>query len=498
MKDKLLTNLRQFGIGYTVKKIGTKLFTGYCLGPLRINRKLSASERKCQENMVFAEEHQFSILVPLYNTPEKFLREMIESVTAQTYGGWQLCMADGSDEEHSYVGKVCGEYVRADSRICYQKLQHNLGISENTNACIAMAEGDYIALFDHDDLLHPSALYEMMRCIEKEDADFLYTDEATFQGRESHLLSVHVKPDFCMENLRANNYICHFTAFKKELLGKSGLFRTEFDGSQDHDMILRLCEKAAKICHIPKVLYFWRAHPDSVALNIDSKQYAVDAGVRAVRSHLERCGLVGDVTVAPGAMSIYNVIYKTKPDILNDVLVLQQEEWENDGRKIGEMPAYVLLLSRGLERPGEEQIRMLAKHMVKPEVAAVTCKIVGTNGKILSGGVELWKKAGKIKIKHLFRKLPAAAPGYMNRLTYATGIPVICNGCALVRREFLERIPERERRALFDMEEWVKWSLEAKKSGYELISENRAMVTACHVSGVGIPLQANTYNDIMK
>ncbi len=253
--------------------------------------------RKKEEERQFSEKHVFSILVPLYNTPEQFLREFIESVTNQTYGGWELCLADGSDDQHGYVEEIVREYAERDGkgRIRYRKLDHNGGISENTNACFTDATGDWLALMDHDDLLHPSALYEFMCVLEEKDAWFLYSDESTFTGDSvDHMITMHFKPDFAPDNLRANNYICHFSAFRKELPEMVGRFRKEYDGSQDHDMILRLTAEALKhgdgVVHVPKILYYWRSHEGSTAADINAKTYAIDAAKRAVASHLKDCG----------------------------------------------------------------------------------------------------------------------------------------------------------------------------------------------------------------
>ena len=251
-----------------------------------------------EKNYKFVEEHIFSILVPLYNTPEKFLREMIESVINQTYSGWELCLADGSDSEHSYVKAVVDEYIESDSkvfpdrqRIKYKKLDKNEGISGNTNECFTIASGDYIGLFDHDDLLHPSVLYQYMLEISRSNADYLYCDEATFKGESiDNMVTMHFKPDFSIDNLRANNYICHFSVFTRELFETVGGFRSEFDGSQDHDMILRLTDKARHIVHVPHILYYWRAHENSTAADIGSKTYAIEAAKGAVAAHLTSHG----------------------------------------------------------------------------------------------------------------------------------------------------------------------------------------------------------------
>lgn len=262
--------------------------------------------RREQENTKFEYEPLISILVPLYNTPEKFLRDMVESVLAQTYSNWQLCLADGSDAEHiELVSRIVKEYQDKDAqqsageaagkrlknRISYMKLEKNEGISGNTNHCLELAEGEYIGLFDHDDILHPEVLYWYVKAINEEKADYLYCDETTFKGDDiNKMITMHFKPDYAIDNLRANNYICHFSVFKRTLLDGTELFRTKFDGSQDHDMILRLTDRAEHIVHIPKLLYYWRSHAGSVASDINAKPYAIEAAKGAVADHLRRHG----------------------------------------------------------------------------------------------------------------------------------------------------------------------------------------------------------------
>ena len=254
----------------------------------------SEETRREQENTKFEYEPLISILVPLYNTPEKFLRDMVESVLAQTYANWQLCLADGSDAEHiELVSRIVKEYQDKDgkNRISYMKLEKNEGISGNTNHCLELAEGEYIGLFDHDDILHPEVLYWYVKAINEEKADYLYCDETTFKGDDiNKMITMHFKPDYAIDNLRANNYICHFSVFKRTLLDGTELFRTKFDGSQDHDMILRLTDRAEHIVHIPKLLYYWRSHAGSVASDINAKPYAIEAAKGAVADHLRRHG----------------------------------------------------------------------------------------------------------------------------------------------------------------------------------------------------------------
>ena len=260
----------------------------------------SEETRAKQEKAVFEKMPLISILVPLYNTPEKFLRDMIESVLYQTYSNWQLCLADGSDAEHiGTVSAIVREYQKTEkslnhdgtSKISYVKLEKNEGIAGNTNHCLELAKGEYIGLFDHDDILHPEVLYWYVKAINEENADYIYCDETTFKGDDiNKMITMHFKPDYAIDNLRANNYICHFSVFKRTLLDGTELFRTKFDGSQDHDMILRLTDRAEHIVHVPKLLYYWRSHAGSVASDISAKPYAIEAAKGAVADHLRRHG----------------------------------------------------------------------------------------------------------------------------------------------------------------------------------------------------------------
>lgn len=309
---------------------------------------------KQQREEVFSKMPKISILVPLYNTPEEFLREMLDSVTAQTYQNWELCLADGSDAEHAYVGEICAQYIKSDavrivegakeanegqsrketgclSRIVYQKLVKNEGISGNTNECLKLATGEYIGLFDHDDILHPCALYEYVKVINEKNADYIYCDETTFKsGNINHMLTMHFKPDYAVDNLRANNYICHFSVFARELLDGTELFRSQFDGSQDHDMILRLTDRAKKVVHIPKLLYYWRSHAGSVASGIDAKPYAVQAAKSAVADHLKRHGYDHfQITSTRAFETIFKIRYQIMGDPKISIVIANKDHVED-------------------------------------------------------------------------------------------------------------------------------------------------------------------------
>lgn len=277
----------------------------------------ASKERNCQ----FPRMVKISILTPLYNTPEEFLREMLDSVVNQTYENWELCLADGSDREHEYVRKIVEEYQKRPEgeKILYRKLEKNFGISGNTNECLSMAGGDYIGLLDNDDILHPSTLYEYVKAVNEKGADYIYCDETTYKsGDINKMLTMHFKPDYAVDNLRANNYICHFSVFARELLDGMELFRPRFDGSQDHDMILRLTDRAKKVVHIPRILYYWRSHPGSVASDITAKPYAIAAAKGAVADHLKRHGFEHFQITSTRA---FETIFKIRYQIIGSPLI---------------------------------------------------------------------------------------------------------------------------------------------------------------------------------
>lgn len=259
--------------------------------------KLPTKKQLVYESKICFDKYiKISILTPVFNTNKKQLKEMIESVLKQSYQNWELCLADGSDLNHFYVEKICKEYAHKDSRVLYQKLKNNAGISANTNECAKMATGDYIGLLDHDDILHPSALFEVMESINNKKADVVYSDEITFKRNISKACLTNFKPDFAPDTLRSNNYICHFLVFKKSLFSLVNGFDSSCDGAQDFDLILKLAEKASNIVHIPQILYFWRASKISTASGIGAKPYVINAGCKAVENHLHRVGLNGTVS----------------------------------------------------------------------------------------------------------------------------------------------------------------------------------------------------------
>ena len=278
-------------------------------GWIRYNEPKDA-DLKIQAKKEFKIMPKISLVVPMYKTKEKFLKELVECLVRQSYSNWELCLADGSDKENPVYKK----YTESDPRIKYNFLNKNLGISGNSNEALKMATGEYIALLDHDDTLAEYALYEVVNCINKyPDVEFMYSDEDKID-ENSNRYDAYFKPDFAPDTLRAQNYICHFSIFKKELMEKLGGFRSDYDGAQDYDIFLRMSEivEEKNIKHIPRILYHWRVHSESTAkLDSNAKDYAFISGSKAIEDHLKRVGLEG--TVSKGCIpGIYRVDYKVK------------------------------------------------------------------------------------------------------------------------------------------------------------------------------------------
>ena len=262
-----------------------------------------------------------SLVMPVYKAPAGFLREMLDSILAQTYPNWELCIADGSPEGEDSAELVRG-YAETDSRIRYQRLEKNGGISANTNAAIAAARGDYIVLADQDDAMPEHALYEIAKAIrEHPDCDVFYSDEDKMDMDGGALFDPHFKPDFNPDLLCSVNYICHQFAVSRELMEKAGGFRSEYDGAQDYDLILRCTEAAKGVWHIPRVLYHWRCHQGSTASNPQSKLYAFEAGARAIMDHYARAGIGAEKVEKGVDYGIYHTTFRIDGEPLVSVII---------------------------------------------------------------------------------------------------------------------------------------------------------------------------------
>lgn len=286
------------------------------------------AELEKQRHHRFSSEPLISVAVPAYHTPELFLRQMIDSLLAQTYHNWELCIANGSPDDQQ-MRNVLKEYMEKDSRIRVHELDKNLGIAGNTNAALEMTKGEFAGILDHDDLLAPNALYEIALALEKDPSlDAVYTDEDKVTTDLSEHFQPHLKPDFNLDLLRSNNYICHFFVVRQTIMDKVGGFRQEFDGAQDHDFIFRCVEEADRVGHVPEILYHWRTHKASTADNPASKMYAFEAGRRAIEAHLERTGTEGVVTHTPD-LGFFRVQYPVQENPLVSIIIPNKDEKES-------------------------------------------------------------------------------------------------------------------------------------------------------------------------
>ena len=485
----------------------------------------NAEERRREEETVFPREIKISVLVPLYNTPEKFLREMIDSVVTQTYKNWELCLADGSDDKHTDVGRICQEYIEKDSRIKYQKIEKNLGISGNTNVCFSMATGNFIGLFDHDDVMHPSLLFECVKTVCEKDADYVYTDEATFTSPNlDDLIVLHFKPDYSPDNLRANNYICHFSMFDADLLKKTGLFRPEYDGSQDHDMILRLTEEAKHICHIPKILYYWRSHPNSVAADIGAKTYAIDAAKRAVHDHMrDYYGIEVEVESTRAFPTIFQIKYPIDGEPLISIVIPNKDHVEDLRRCITSIEKkstwknyeiivvennsveqsirdyykelesdpkvkivtyegefnysrinnvgvketkgeYLLFLNNDTEVISPDWMEQLLMYAQRKDVGAVGAKLYYADNTIQHAGVVIGLGAHR-SAGHTHYKMPREHLGYMGRLCYAQDVTAVTGACLMVKKSIYEEVDGLDESFTISLND-VDLCLKIREKGY--------------------------------
>ena len=268
-----------------------------------------------------------SIAVPAYRTPEMFLRQLIESVQAQSYPFWELCIANGSPDDET-MKRVIGEYIESDSRVRLQNLADNQGIAGNSNAALSMATGDYVGLLDHDDLLAPNALYEVASYLQTHPGTgMVYTDEDKVTEDLTEHFQPHLKPDFNLDLLRSNNYICHFLVVKRAVALEAGGFRSDYDGAQDYDFIFRCADLAGQVGHVPEILYHWRVHKASTADNPVSKMYAYEAGKRAIEDHLKRYHTPGDVALKKD-LGFYRVTYPVREQALISIVIPNKDQKE--------------------------------------------------------------------------------------------------------------------------------------------------------------------------
>ena len=464
-----------------------------------------------------------SIAVPAYQTPVEFLRQMIESLIVQTYSNWELCIVNASPDNEE-MQKVLAEYSAGDSRVRFCNLKENLGIAENTNRAFAMAKGEFVGLLDHDDLLAPNALYEIVKILQDHpQADALYTDEDKVTTELDEHFQPHLKSDFNLDLLRSNNYICHFFVVRKSIVEKAGGFRKEFDGAQDYDFIFRCTENAGEVLHVPEILYHWRTHKASTADNPASKMYAFEAGKRAIEAHLERTGTKGEVSHTQD-LGFYRVKYPVQGKPLVSVIIPNKDEKEtlqtclemlekNTGyqnfeiiivennsttdeifryykelsrnRKIhllrwgkefiysainnfaaahakGE---YLLFLNNDVKSINPDWLEEMLGVCQRPEVGGVGAKLIYPDNTIQHAGcvIGMGGIAG-----HMFVDMPADRTGYLHKASLLQDMSAVTAACLLMKKEVFEQaggFTEELAVAFND----VDLCLKVRKNGYLIV-----------------------------
>ncbi len=523
---KGLRYLKHYGVKGFLTRLGERLEPEEVpYGPWYENHKASQDTLEKQRKRKWKDPATISIAVPAYRTPEKYLREMLDSLLAQTYPYWELCLANASPEDDS-MQAVLREYRERDPRIRCLDLEENAGIAENTNAAFAMARGKYVGLLDHDDLLAPDALYEAALRIQ-EGADMIYTDEDKVREDLSEHYQPHLKPDFNLDLLRSNNYICHFLVVKRSLIQKAGGFRREFDGAQDYDFIFRCAEQAEKIAHVPRILYHWRTHSASTADNPASKLYAYEAGKRAIEGNLQRTGTKGLVTQTQD-YGFYHVEYPVQGEPLVSILIPnrdQKETLENCLRSIREQTTYrnyeilivennssqketfeyyrslkadprirllrwdhpfnysainnyaaskargqyLLLLNNDTRVISPDWIQGLLGNCQRPEVGITGAKLYYPDHTVQHAGIIIG--IGGIA-GHAFLNLPGNRSGYLHKASLQMDYSAVTAACMMVKKSLYQEIGGFEEKLTVAFND-VDFCLRAGKAGYLVVYNPR-------------------------
>lgn len=485
------------------------------------NHKALPEELEKQKNEKWKRKPLISIVVPVYNTPQVFLRQMIESVQNQSYSEWELCIGNASPENKE-MKKILEEYKK-DARIKEVEIPENKGISQNTNRAMEIASGELIGLLDHDDLLAPNALYEIEKAVnEHPDAEVIYTDEDKVTTDLKEHFQPHLKPDFNLDLLRSNNYICHFFIASRDLIKRVGGFRPEFNGAQDYDLILRCTEQAKQIVHIPKILYHWRVHKASTADNPASKMYAFDAGKRAIEEHLVRCRTKGTVQHTKD-LGFYRVKYEICGEPLVSIIIPNKDQsealkkcldsirektsyrnyeiiivennseepetfafykkiagekikvvtWEGEFNysainNFGVRHArgdYLLLLNNDVEIINGDWLTEMLSHCQRKEVGIVGAKLYYPDNTIQHAGIiiGIGGVAGSV-----FVGLPRAFSGYLHKASIQLDLSAVTAACMLVKRSVFEQVGGLEEKLKVAFND-VDFCLRVREKGYLVV-----------------------------
>lgn len=490
----------------------------------RKQKAVTKKELKEQRNTVFEKQPKISIVVPLYKTPEDYLKKMIASVEKQSYTNWELCLSDGSGADSPLI-EILNSYVEKDSRIKVVRNETPLQISDNTNKALEIATGEWIAFMDHDDALTLDALYECVKAINEEpDIDMIYSDEDKISMDDSEFFQPHFKSDFNIDMLRGTNYFCHLTVVKRELYEQAGNLRGAYDGAQDYDFVLRCVEHARKVKHIARVLYHWRAHKDSTAENPESKLYAFEAGARAVQAHFDRIGIRAKVT-STKYLGIYKSKYEFDERPLVSIIIPNKDHIEDLDKCISAIEEkgtyknleyiivennsekketftyydslqkknpkvkvvtwdgpfnysainnygvsfakgeFYLFLNNDTEIINEDCIEELLGYCLRPDVGAVGARLFYEDGTIQHAGVVVGMQgvAG-----HESAGEPHESPGYFGRAIIAHDCSAVTAACVMVKKEVFEIVGGFDPKLAVAFND-IDFCLKVRKAGYLIV-----------------------------
>ncbi|MBK8753886.1 MAG: glycosyltransferase [Candidatus Competibacteraceae bacterium] len=459
-----------------------------------------------------------SIVMPVYNIDPCWLEAAISSVTQQIYPNWELCIADDGSTRQETLDAL--RRLR-DPRCKIEFMESNQGIAGASNVALALATGEYVAFLDHDDELTRDALYHVVKAINDHDPDFIYSDEDKL-SLEGYHLEPHFKPDYSPDLLLSTNYICHFSVYRKTVLDQAGSFREGFEGSQDHDLVLRTLDYTDRVFHIPRVLYHWRMIPGSTAAKFDSKNYAWAAGRRAIEDTLQRRSIIGGVTLGqhPGTYRVKRVIqgqprisilmpFRDQPDWLRTCLdsILEKTSYPNfellgisnnsvepatfalmehyaaaDSRirfirhdvpfnyaalnnfAVGQVEGeHLLLLNNDMAVISSDWLEALLEHSQRTEVGAVGAKLYYPDDTIQHGGVIIG--IGGIA-GHAHRQFQRHNPGYFSRLHQIQNVSAVTAACLMVKKSLYQAMGGMDEKHLAVAFNDVDFCLRLREKGY--------------------------------
>ena len=504
------------------KKLTRKEYADYdtWLRIMRVSRQELFAQRKTK----FSYAPKFSVVVPLYHTPAKFLKDLVRSMMYQSYANWELCLVNASPED-LHLTSLLENWAMRDKRIRVIRLEKNLGIAQNTNAGIAASTGEFIAFLDHDDFLELDALFCYADALNKDKTiDVFYSDEDKTDEYAAHYFYPHFKSDFNIDLLHANNYMCHFLAVRKSLVDTVGGLNEKFDGAQDYDFVLRLTENTKKIYHCPRILYHWRCSNQSTAANQGNKMYAIHAGKAALNAHYKRIGW--NARAQEGAVDgWYQTKFTLKEEPLVSILIPNKDhtddldvclnsfferadyqnyefiiiennsvlpetfayyekiEKEHDNVKVVYWEAgfnysainnfgfkfakgdYIMLLNNDVELITPDIFQSMLGFCMRPEVGIVGAKLLYNDHTVQHAGVLV--VAGGLA-DHVFKGIHEDDPCYMGRAISSQDVSAVTAACLLVKRSVYEEVGglEDEFQVAFND---VDFCLKVRKAGYLIV-----------------------------